>query len=58
MPGGGEGPELTAVLELLPGLDRSQLESLVGAFQTELSQHAVVAEQVDSLEVSLETLAV
>ncbi|WP_144794183.1 SseB family protein [Kocuria palustris] len=58
VPGGGEGPELTAVLELLPGLDRSQLESLVGAFQTELSQHAVVAEQVDSLEVSLETLAV
>lgn len=58
VPGGGEGPELTAVLELLPGLDQRQLDGLVQAFQDRLSQHTVVAEQVDSLAVSLETLEV
>ena len=58
LPGGGEGPELTAVLELLPGLDQGQLDGLVRAFQDRLAQHTVVAEEVDSLEVALEALEI
>ena len=58
LPGGGEGPELTAVLELLPGLDQGQLDGLVQAFQDRLSQRTVVAEKVDSLEVALEAVEI
>ena len=58
LPGGGEGPELTAVLELLPGLDQGQLDGLVRTFQDRLARHTVVAEEVDSLEVALEALKI
>lgn len=58
LPGGGEGPELTAVLELLPGLDQGQLDGLVRSFQDRLARHTVVAEEVDSLEVALEALEI
>lgn len=53
--GGGAGPELTVVLQLLPGLDRSGLNRLVASFQQRLSTQAALADNVDSLEISLET---
>lgn len=56
--GGGTGPELTVVLQLLPGMDRGQLETVVGAFQARLAEEQALAENVDSLEISLETARV
>lgn len=55
VPGGGEGPELNVVLQLLPGLDQGQLRGVVAAFQEALASQPVIAEEVDSLEISLET---
>lgn len=53
--GGGSGPELTVVLQLLPGMDQHKLNGVLTAFQARLSTEPVVADQVDSLEISLET---
>lgn len=53
--GGGSGPELTVVLQLLPGMDQHKLNQVLSAFQNRLSTQSVVAGQVDSLEISLET---
>ncbi|MDO5618719.1 SseB family protein [Kocuria sp.] len=53
--GGGSGPELTVVLQLLPGMNRERLNHVVAAFQNRLATERVVAEKVDSLEISLET---
>lgn len=55
VPGGGEGPELTVVLQLLPGMDRAELGVVVEAFQEALASQPVIADEVDSLEISLET---
>lgn len=57
-PGGGEGPELTVVLQLLPGLDQQAVQSVVQSFQQRLATSTVIAERVDSLEIALETAAV
>lgn len=53
--GGGTGPELTVVLQLLAGMDRQQLNQVLAAFQGRLATQRVVADQVDSLEISVET---
>lgn len=55
VPGGGEGPELAVVLQLLPGLDQQELQAVVESFQEALAARPVIADDVDSLEIRLET---
>jgi hypothetical protein len=49
----GEAAELRIVLSLSPGLDATSLDQLTTALSRRLGQSEVVAEQVDSLEISL-----
>lgn len=53
--GGGVGPELTVVLQLVPGLDRPRLNAVLAQFQGRLAADQAVADHVDSLEITLET---
>jgi len=47
------GPELTVGLALHPGLDREQVQGLVGRLQQRWAADAAVAERVDSMRVAL-----
>lgn len=49
----GETAELRVVLSLPPGLDAASLDQLTTGLSRRLGQSEVVAEQVDSLEISL-----
>ena len=51
--GGGAGAELVVVMQLEPGLTEDAVRAAVGAFQQRLATEAVVAENVDSLEIRL-----
>jgi hypothetical protein len=55
VPGGGTGPELAVVLELVPGLDRARLDDVVARFQARLSTEPALAEAVDSMQLRLTT---
>lgn len=51
----GVSTEIAVVVELLPGLDREQVQAAVGELSARLSRSAVVAEAVDSLTFRLRT---
>lgn len=51
----GSSTEIVVVVELLPGLDREQVQAAVGELSARLSRSAVVAEAVDSLTFRLRT---
>lgn len=53
--GGGPGPELNVVLQLLPGLDRDRLNAVLEVFQLRIAREPALADGVDSLEITLET---
>lgn len=55
VPGGGTGPELAVVLDLVPGLDRAALDDVVARLQARLSTEPALAEGVDSVQVRLTT---
>lgn len=47
------GPEVTVLLALLPGLDRDQLNGLLGRLQASWAADEVIAERVDSLGIRI-----
>lgn len=51
--GGGHGPELKITLKLLPGLTQEQVNRTVATLQQGLAEHRYLAEQVDSVQISL-----
>lgn len=53
--GGGSGPELKITLVLEAGLDREELNAVLGAYQQRLASSEVVSEKVDSVQLALTT---
>lgn len=53
LPGGGPGPELSIELSLAPGMNQEELDRVVGAFQRNFSQHPLLAERVDSVDIRI-----
>jgi hypothetical protein len=51
------GPELVLRLELAPGLDRAELDALLGRLQQRWTASEVIAQRVDSMRVQLATPA-
>ncbi|MFW0155616.1 SseB family protein [Rothia sp. P6271] len=51
--GGGAGPELKIVVELLPGLTQSELNVVVEEFQRRLASDELVGQRVDSVQLVL-----
>ncbi len=51
----GRNAEVAVVLRLVAGLQRAEVDGIVGRVQHELAQSAVVARRVDSLELRLAT---
>lgn len=51
--GGGHGPELKIILKLVPGLNREQLNQVLGVFQQKLAGSQLISEKVDSVQLKL-----
>lgn len=51
--GGGSGPELEITLELVPGMNQSQLDETLAIFQRALAASIVISQSVDSVQLKL-----
>ncbi|MBD8042880.1 SseB family protein [Arthrobacter sp. Sa2BUA2] len=51
--GGGAGPELRITLQLVPGLEPEEVQTVAAALQRSLAAHPEFVERVDSLELKI-----